>query len=127
MAQNTTRKREMTATLRLSQDERSALKALASAANTSESDVLRTLIRAASGLPLPVADGSKAELLASSEQLRKVGINLNQAVRAMNEGRVGYSGTMLTALQKLSSAVIELRLIIAEMQKRAREGRSRNG
>ena len=112
--------------LRLSEIEKSGLAVLAQSEGISESEVMRRLLKAAIGLPLPVAEGSRMELRACSEQLRKAGVNLNQGVRAMNEGRVAYSETMLGALQKLSGAVIELQKTLTDMHSQARQRRTKN-
>lgn len=112
--------------LRLSETEKSGLSVLAQSEGISESEVMRRLLKAAIGLPLPVAESSKMELRSCAEQLRKAGLNLNQGVRAMNEGRVAYSEAMLGALQKLSGAVIELQMTLKEMHSQSRRQRKMN-
>ncbi len=84
--------------VRFSEDEIGQLKALAHAHNTNVSDVVRRLVRESAG-ELPVAnDAVRPEIKEMVDQLRKVGVNLNQAVRAMNEGRVQYEGDLERAL-----------------------------
>lgn len=109
---------------RASAAEKAELARFAVTENVTESDVIRRLIRAGSGMPLPVASDNRAALGECGDQLRKIGVNLNQAVRAMNEGRVGYDAALLKALLLLNQAVLEQREIIAQMLKPTRQRRA---
>lgn len=109
--------------VRTSSAEKAALTALAQRENLSESDVIRRLLKAEAGMPLPVAATDRALLASHCDQLRKIGVNLNQAVRAMNEGRVGYDASMLKALQALGRAVVEQHNLLKEMSRVPRRRR----
>ena len=94
--------------VRMKPEEREALAALCGQ-NRTTSDVIRLLIRDQAGLPLPVGPIEADHLRSTNGELRQVGINLNQAVRAMNEDRVGYEPHLDAALRKLLDAVFRLR------------------
>ena len=94
--------------VRLQPEEREALAALCGDSCTA-SDIIRLLFRDWAGLPLPVGPAEAEALRGTNEELRRIGINLNQAVRAMNEGRVGYEPHLDAALRKLANGVFRLR------------------
>ena len=50
---------------------------------------------------MPVADVDRPAIQWLQDQLRKIGGNLNQAVRAMNDGRVGYEPALAKSLTAL--------------------------
>lgn len=88
--------------------------------NSTFSDVVRRSIRAEANL-VPIVDGAlKTEIQEMNEQLRKVGINLNQAVRAMNEGRVTYQEDLERALVAVGKLVMEQRTDLREALKVSR-------
>ena len=94
--------------VRLRPEEKEALAALCGKSRT-VSEVIRLLFRDQAGLPLPVGPAEAQALRATNEELRRIGINLNQAVRAMNEGRVGYEPHLDVALRSLLQGVFRLR------------------
>lgn len=102
--------------VRLNQDEKAALTGLCDQART-ESEVVRLLLRDYAGLPLPVAPVDGPALKRNMEELRRIGINLNQAVRAMNEGRVGYEPQLAAVLKTLLGGVSSLRADIDRLLK----------
>lgn len=94
--------------VRLTQAEKTILARLrGDGGNTSAA--IRLLIRDRAGLSLPVAAVDAAALSEIADQLRRVGVNLNQAVRAMNEGRIAYEPRLADALTLLSETLFELR------------------
>ncbi|KQW59209.1 hypothetical protein ASD03_37025 [Ensifer sp. Root127] len=66
--------------VRLQPEEREALAVLCGEDRTA-SDVIRLLFRDQAGLPLPVGSSEADALRDTNEELRRIGINLNQAVR----------------------------------------------
>jgi len=112
--------------VRLRPDERQALDALCGEERTA-SDVIRLLFRDQAGLPLPVGPVEADALRGTNEELRRIGINLNQAVRAMNEGRIGYEPHLDAALRQLLDAVFRLRGDVDLMLRISRQQRRRVG
>jgi hypothetical protein len=112
--------------VRLKPEERHALAALCGDGRTA-SDVIRLLFRDQAGLPLPVGPAEAEMLRGTNEELRRVGISLNQAVRAMNEGRVGYEPHLDTALRSLLDGVYRLRADVDLMLRISRHDRRRAG
>ncbi|RWI14923.1 MAG: plasmid mobilization relaxosome protein MobC [Mesorhizobium sp.] len=109
---------------RVSADEKTALSAASEREGVPESEVIRRLLRAEVGLFLPVADVDRPAIKGLHEQLRKIGGNLNQAVRAMNAGRVGYEPALAKSLAALLGMVQPMNKRLAEMARPARARRS---
>ncbi|WP_312420874.1 hypothetical protein [Shinella sp.] len=112
--------------VRLQPEEREALTALCGESRAA-SDVIRLLFREQAGLPLPVGPAEAEALRGTNEELRRIGINLNQAVRAMNEGRVGYEPHLDAALRKLANGVFRLRADVDLMLRISRKERKGAG
>lgn len=112
--------------VRLMPEERQALAALCGEKRTA-SEVIRLLFRDQAGLPLPVGPVEADVLRGTNEELRRIGINLNQAVRAMNEGRVGYEPHLDAALRDLLEGVFRLRADVDLMLRISRQQRRRGG
>ena len=110
--------------VRLRPEERQALADLCGHDRTA-SDVIRLLFRDQAGLPLPVGPAEALALRGTNEELRRIGINLNQAVRAMNEGRVGYEPCLDAALRRLLEGVFRLRADVDQMLRISRQERRR--
>lgn len=113
--------------VRLQPEEREALAALCGE-NRTASDVIRLLFRDQAGLALPVGPAEADALRGTNEELRRIGINLNQAVRAMNEGRVGYEPHLDAALRYLLEGVLRLRAdidLMLRISRRERRGAGR--
>lgn len=86
-----------------------SLKAIAQRENATVSEVVRRLVRAETG-HLPVAsEALLPAILEMTDQLRRVGLNFNQAVRAMNEGRVPYDEDLESALIAVGDLVRQFR------------------
>jgi len=95
--------------IRFSSDELASLKAIAQREGVSVSEVVRRLVRAEAG-HLPVAsEALLPAVLDMTDQLRRVGLNFNQAVRAMNEGRVSYDEDLESALIAVGDLVRQFR------------------
>lgn len=112
--------------VRLRPEERQALADLCGDDRTA-SDVIRLLFRDQAGLPLPVGPAEALALRGTNEELRRIGINLNQAVRAMNEGRVGYEPHLDAALRTLRDGVFRLRADVDLMLRISRKERKGSG
>ena len=112
--------------VRLRPEEREALAVLCGDSRTA-SEVIRLLFREQAGLPLPVGPAEAEALRGTNEELRRIGINLNQAVRAMNEGRVGYEPHLDAALRYLLDGVFRLRADVDLMLRISRKERKGSG
>lgn len=108
--------------VRLRPEEREALAGICGEDRTA-SDVIRLLFRDQAGLPLPVAPAEADALRGTNEELRRIGIDLNRAVRAMNEGRVGYEPHLDAALRRLLEGVFRLRADVDLMLRISRKER----
>ncbi|RWM20620.1 MAG: hypothetical protein EOR73_14350 [Mesorhizobium sp.] len=110
--------------IRFSTDELASLKAAAQRDGVTVSEVIRRLVRAEGG-HLPVATETlQPAIVELSDQLRRVGINFNQAVRAMNDGRVGYDEDLEQALIAVGDLVRQFREELKAMTLRSRKTKS---
>jgi len=93
--------------VRLSEDEFLALEAFCAEVQLSVSVVLRRLARDAGGLG-PALDGEAvAAFRGNSEELRRIGVNLNQLVRALSGGSEARMEELLAGLGRLARLVGE--------------------
>lgn len=74
--------------LRLSSDERTALKELAERNEISVNQLLKMLVRAAVAPGAPATKQDMTELAQARQALDACGRNLNQVARALNQGKV---------------------------------------
>lgn len=109
--------------IRLTSEEQAALLALCANENVTPSEAVRVLIREKVGLSLPVSEPDRELLKAADEHFRRVGINLNQAVRAMNQGRVEYQAPLEAGLKSLIGGLVQMRLEISKLIKPVRRPR----
>lgn len=112
--------------LRFAAGELEFIDATAKRDNTTFSAVVRRIIRAEAGLVPIVDEALRPEISAMNEQLRKIGINLNQAVRAMNEGRVNYEADLERALIAVGELVVQQRVDLREVLKTPRRPKLRS-
>jgi hypothetical protein len=122
-ARSATRRYGEVTHVRFSSEEMAGLKAIAEREKVSVSEVVRRLARAETG-HLPVA--SEALLPAvqdMTDQLRRVGLNFNQAARAMNEGRVPYDEDLESALIAVGDLVRQFREELKAMTIGSRKAR----
>ena len=95
--------------IRFSADELASLKGIAQREGVTVSEVVRRLVRAETD-HLPVASETLLPaILDMTDQLRRVGLNFNQAVRAMNEGRIPYDEDLERALIAVGDLVRQFR------------------
>ncbi|QPC95602.1 hypothetical protein [Mesorhizobium sp. INR15] len=95
--------------IRFSADEVASVKATAQLDGVTVSEVVRRLVRANAG-ELPVAtEALRPAILDMTDQLRRVGINFNQVVRAMNDGRIPYDEDIEMALMAVGDLVRQFR------------------
>jgi hypothetical protein len=112
-------------TVRLSAAEATVLAAAADALALTPSETMRRLVRAVAGLPL-AADGRLVPAVDRlAEQLRRIGVNLNQIVRAMHEGRAGVEDELLAAMEQLMLAVQATQALYAELGRKPRQAAQR--
>lgn len=109
--------------IRFSADELASLKAIAESESVTVSEVVRRLVRAETG-HLPVAtEDLRPAIVEMTDQLRRVGVNFNQAVRAMNEGRVGHDEDLERALIAVGDLVRRFREELKTMTIGSRKAR----
>ncbi len=109
--------------VRFSAEELASLKAIAEREGVTVSEVIRRLVRAETG-HLPVASEALLPgILDMTDQLRRVGLNFNQAVRAMNEGRVPYDEDLERALIAVGDLVRQFREELKAMTIGSRKAR----
>jgi len=96
--------RSTTIQARVTPDELAALAAIAAANGVTASEIVRRLVRSAASLPVPTDPELRPLVEELVDQFRRVGVNLNQAVRAMNEGRVDYEPALAAVLNDLMTA-----------------------
>jgi hypothetical protein len=109
--------------IRFSVDELARLKANAQRENVTVSEVVRRLVRAETG-QLPVAtEALRPAIVDMTDQLRRIGINFNQAVRAMNEGHAGHDEDLERALIAVGDLVRRFREELKAMTVGSRKAR----
>ncbi len=105
MAKRTSRQKVVR--VRLNEAEFLAFEAFCADANLTVSEVLRRLVRQAAGLG-PAFDGDLKEIvLAHAEELRRVGVNLNQIARVLNGRREPRFEVLLDGVGRLARLVGE--------------------
>jgi hypothetical protein len=109
--------------IRFSSEEMASLKGIAQRDGVTVSEVVRRLVRAETG-HLPVAsEALLPAVLDMADQLRRVGLNFNQAVRAMKEGRVPYDEDLENALIAVGDLVRQFREELKAMTVGSRKAR----
>lgn len=109
--------------IRFSADELASLKAVAERDGVTVSEVVRRLVRAEAG-HLPVAsEALRPAIVEMTDQLRRVGVNFNQAVRAMNDGRVAHDEDLEQALIAVGQLVRQFRDELKTMTVESRKAR----
>lgn len=107
--------------VRLSTAEMERLRAIAGGEAVTVSEVVRRLVRTEAGF-LPAATRElRPSIEEATDQLRRVGVNFNQAVRAMNEGRVPYDEDLERALIAVGELVRRFREELKAMIARPRK------
>ncbi|TJV09769.1 MAG: MobC family plasmid mobilization relaxosome protein, partial [Mesorhizobium sp.] len=107
--------------VRFSSVEMERLRALADGEAVTVSEVVRRLVRVEAGF-LPAVTGElRPAIEEATDQLRRVGVNFNQAVRAINDGRVADDEDLERALIAVGELVRrfreELKAMIATPRK----------
>ncbi|PZV40143.1 hypothetical protein [Mesorhizobium kowhaii] len=112
--------------IRFSANELASLKAIAERDGVTVSEVVRRLVQAEAGY-LPIAsEALRPAIVDLTDQLRRVGINFNQAVRAINDGRVAHDEDLEQALIAVGNLVRQFREELKAMtggSRKAREAR----
>ena len=105
--------------LRLSAEENGALMAVCAARKLTVSEGLRRLVREVGGLG-PTLEGADVEAVeALTDQMNQIGGGLDQAVQAINVGRLPVNGLLRDALTSLSHALREAHGLYAGLCRRA--------
>jgi ABC-type transporter Mla subunit MlaD len=118
MAKRTSRQKVVH--VRMNEAEFLAFEAFCADVNLTVSEVLRRLVRQAAGLG-PALDGDlKATVLAHAEELRRVGVNLNQIARALNGRREAQFEALLDGVERLARLVGEQASDMKDMCEAAR-------
>ena len=109
--------------IRFTADELASLKAIAERDGVTVSEVVWRLVRANAG-HLPIAsEALRPAIVEMTDQLRRVGINFNQAGRAMNDGRVAHDEDLEQALIAVGDLVRQFRDELKAMTGRCRKAR----
>jgi hypothetical protein len=90
---------------RVTPDERERFMTLCDARRIDASTGLRRLVREATAFGPALEGDSRAAVLGLTAQLKAVGVNLNQVVRAMNTGLVPSSGAILANVQACAEQI----------------------
>jgi hypothetical protein len=109
--------------LRLTLQENAALMGACAAKNLTVSEGLRRLAREAGGLGPTLEADEREAIGALTSQIRAIGVNLNQAVRAMNVGHMPEGGLLRGALTGLSEALREANVLYAGLCRKAQARR----
>lgn len=110
--------------IRFSADELASLKAIAERDGVTVSEVVRRLVRAEAGY-LPIAsEALRPAIVEMTDQLRRVGVNFNQAVRAMNDGRIPSDENLEQALIAVGDLVRQFREELKAMTGGSRKARA---
>jgi hypothetical protein len=95
--------------VRLTEGDFAAVQEIAEALGISNSDLLRRGARLVSGLG-PTFDGeTRAAISGMASQIRSIGVNINQAVRAMNAGLVPSNRQLQESFGQLTFLLHETR------------------
>jgi hypothetical protein len=109
--------------IRFSAAELASLRAIAGRDGVTVSEVVRRLVRAEAG-HLPVAsERLRPAIVDMTDQLRRVGVNFNQAVRAMNDGRIAHDEDLEQALIAVGDLVRQFRDELRAMTGGSRKAR----
>ncbi|MER9133826.1 hypothetical protein [Mesorhizobium sp. M0768] len=109
--------------IRFSADELASLKAIAERECATVSEVVRRLVWAEAG-HLPVAsEALRPAIVDMTDQLRRLGVNFNQAVRAINDGRVAQDEDLEQALIAVGDLVRQFREELKTMTCGSRKAR----
>ena len=110
------RRKDESVFVRISAEEKAEFEQLADEYGLTVSEAFRRAARAACGNG-PVLDGRSREKFETIyTELNAIGVNVNQAVRAMNTGRVPddeYMREMLTGLSNSLTALGEMYMVLA--------------
>lgn len=106
--QNSSRRKDVTRSLRMSAEEHELFGAFCSAHGVTPSEALRRLARSAALLGPTFSGEARAEIVALTRQIRAVGVNLNQAVHHMNAGHLIQGEELKNYLDGVAEAIGEL-------------------
>jgi hypothetical protein len=94
--------------VRLTEEERARFSALCAPNNLPVSEAVRRLMREAAGLG-PTFEGEVAEKIAGlTQELKAIGVNLSEAVRAINVGKTPDAAAMRTTFEGFAETLWEV-------------------
>lgn len=114
------KRREKIIRARVSERDQDALSGFAASLGLSESEALRRLIGAAVGDGPVLGEADRSEFSQIAEEFRAIGININQAVRAMNTGRVPDMAAFRLDICDLASGMMAISEMLVQMGARSR-------
>ena len=114
---------ETTLGVRLTRAERDALALEAAKRGVSTSQLARAILREAAGYGPQFEGEERAAVASLASQVRSVGVNLNQAVRAINGGRVPPNEDLAAVLSELSGAYVAMTGWLGSLCARRRRAR----
>jgi hypothetical protein len=91
--------------VRLTPAEREGFAAFCAGRNLNMSEALRRMARAACGYGPTFDQDARGAILELASQQRAVGVNLNQAVKALHLGRVPQASEIETLMRQLAACV----------------------
>ncbi|GGB09458.1 hypothetical protein GCM10011491_41800 [Brucella endophytica] len=94
--------------VRMSADEKAEFEQLADQFGLSIAEAIRRAVRAAMGYGPVLTDRDRNRFDAIYQELNSIGVNVNQAVRAMNTGRVPDDAEIRSMLVSLSNSLTAL-------------------
>lgn len=121
MVKKTSKTRDKTITVRVTPEEFDQFSSLSEQYGLKKSDALRRAALAALGKGPVLPMKNQKEFLKITEELRAIGVNLNQAVRAMNTGRVPDDEDLRHDLSDLTGGLEAIAEVLVVMAASARK------
>lgn len=112
-------------TVRVSEAEYAAVEAAANSAGQTTSAFFRSLVLDGAGVRPVFNNEDRAALQLLHEDMRKIGINLNQVARALNAGRVVHPEEVLIAIRNVQLATTAVSVELRNAARRS--GNARRG
>lgn len=101
--------------VRLTEEEHAAMVAAANAEGLSVSAWARRVLELHAGRPAVWTKEDRDYLMMAADQFRRVGINANQLVRAVNRGVITDTGELRPAIEQLGRMVEAMRLVCGRL------------
>lgn len=121
MVKKALKTRDKTITVRVTGEEFDQFSQLSDSYGLKKSDAMRRAALAALGKGPVLPMKNQQEFLMITEELRAIGVNLNQAVRAMNTGRVPDDESMRLDMADLTGGIEAIAEVLVVMAASARK------